>query len=84
MTGMVRVTLDDDDARLLGKSKEEAEAHLRFVMAAKLYELSEMTLGQAAQLCGMVRPRFMLKLHEVGVSVIDLDEAELKDELRVD
>lgn len=79
----VRILVEDDLVKSLGQeSAAAAEEHLRFVLAAKLYELGEMSLGQAAKLCEMPKARFMLKLAEVGVSVIDLDENELADELR--
>ena len=36
-----------------GKSKEALEQELRFLLAVKMFELRRLSLGKAAQLCGM-------------------------------
>ncbi len=81
-THELKIPYDDAMLASLGKTREEIEQHMRFVMAAKLFELGELSSGQGAKLCGMTRVRFLLKLHEVGVAVIDLDEDEIADEFR--
>lgn len=74
-----RIVVEDDLVKSLGQaSVAAAEEHLRLLLAAKLYERGELSLGQAAKLCEMPKARFMMKLSEVGVSVIDLDQDELK------
>jgi hypothetical protein len=81
-THELKVAYDDALLRSLGKTREELEEHMRFVMAAKLFELGELTSGRAAKLCGMTRVRFLLKLGDIGVSPIDLDDGEIEREIR--
>ncbi len=83
-THELKVPYDDALLRSLGKTREEVEDHMRLAMAAKLFELGELSSGRAARLCGMTRVRFLLKLGEVGVSAIDLDDAEIEREMRGD
>ena len=52
----------------------------RMAMAAKLFEMGRLSSGMAAQLVGMDRVTFLLRLHEYGVSMIDLDEDDLESD----
>ncbi len=50
-------------------------------MTAKLFEMKRISSGLAAQLAGMDRVTFLLKLHRYGVAMIDLTEEELLSDL---
>jgi predicted HTH domain antitoxin len=79
----VRIHVEEDLIRALHRGDARAtEAHLRLLLAAKLVETGELSVGQAAQLCGLTKPELLLTLGSVGVSAIDLSPAELADELR--
>jgi predicted HTH domain antitoxin len=65
-----------------GKSKEALEHELRFLLALKLYELRRLSLGKAAQLCGMPRLNFINEIGRMGIPVINLDDDQIRDELK--
>lgn len=81
---MQQLTIEypDDLLVALGVRAEQFEQEARFVLAAKLFELGRLSSGKAARVAGMDRVTFLLSLHHLGVAILDLDEAEMTDELR--
>jgi len=72
------------DAKLLvasGRSAEELERGFRLVLAAKLYELGRLSLGQAAELAGRTKADFMFELAPLEVSIFNYDVDDLKHEI---
>ena len=67
-----------------GKPPEALEDELRFLLAAKLFELRMLSLGKAAELCGMPKVRFIFELGRLKISVINLDEDQIAEELADD
>lgn len=67
-----------------GQSRQELEAELRFLLAAKLYELGRVSGGMAGELAGMSRLHFLDELGRRGFTVIHLDPEEVEGELRDD
>ncbi len=65
-----------------GQSPEELERELRFLLAVKLFELRRLSLGKAAELCGMSKIDFLDELGRMGVPVINLEDDQIQDELR--
>ncbi|WPD23742.1 MAG: UPF0175 family protein [Candidatus Electrothrix scaldis] len=65
-----------------GQSKERLEQELRFLLAVKLFELRRLSVGKAAQLCGMGKLDFMDELGRMGIPVINLDDEQIRDELQ--
>jgi len=59
------------------QSRIEFEQEARMAMAVKLFEMKRISSGMAAQLAGVDRVTFLLRLHEYGVAMIDLEEEEL-------
>lgn len=51
------------------------------VLAAQLYEMGKLSLGQAAELAGYSKDTFMELLSEYGVSIFNLDEDELDKDI---
>jgi predicted HTH domain antitoxin len=74
----------DDLLITSGKSPEALEAELAFLLAVKLFELRRLSLGKAAALCSMTKPRFMFELGRLQVPVINLDDDQIADELSND
>lgn len=66
----------------LGGSATDAEDELRFLLVAKLFELGRISVGRAAELCGMPRARFMQRLGAIGVPVINIPDDQIALELR--
>ena len=60
----------------------DLEREFRFLLAVKLFEIGRVTLGQAAEVAGMSKLRFMDALGELKVPVINLDPDQVADELR--
>jgi predicted HTH domain antitoxin len=65
-----------------GQSPEALEQELRFLLAVKLFELRRLSLGKAAELCGMSKVHFLDELGRIGVPIINLDDDQIQDELR--
>ncbi len=62
-------------------SIDEYEA--RLLLAVELYREGRLTLKQAAELAGLCVEDFMRELSRRKVTIINLDEEELKEDLRV-
>jgi predicted HTH domain antitoxin len=74
----------DDLLVTSGKAPKELEEELRFLLAVKLFELHRLTLGKAAEFCGMAKLPFMYELGRLKVPVINLSDDQIADELRDD
>jgi len=59
------------------------EYEARLLLAVELYREARLTLKQAAELAGLCVEDFMKELSRRKVSIINLGEEELKEELRV-
>ncbi|MDR1280825.1 MAG: UPF0175 family protein [Opitutaceae bacterium] len=79
---MVPVPIDERWAASRGLAHEELEEELRLVLAAKLYELRRVTLGQAAGIAGLTLWNFCDALPKLGVSVVNSTDEQLLDDLR--
>jgi predicted HTH domain antitoxin len=66
----------------LHQTPSEFEQDARFAMAVKLFEMKRVTSGQAAQLAGIDRTSFLMRLSESGVAMIDVPPEELADDVR--
>ena len=75
------IPYSDDLLVSSGLSKERLERELRFLLAVKLFELKRLSVGKAAQLCGMGKLDFMDELGRMGIAVINLDDEQIRDEL---
>jgi hypothetical protein len=64
-----------------GESTEQLKARAQFLLALKLFEIGQITSGQAATLCGIGRVEFIFKASEHGIAVADLDENEMAAEI---
>jgi predicted HTH domain antitoxin len=66
----------------VGATPEEFEHELRFLVAAKLYELGRVTSGQAAALGGLSRVEFLNTLGRYHISVFNYALDELDEEIQ--
>lgn len=80
---MTSVTVPVDDRWLAsaGCNPAELQHELTLILAAKLFELRKLTLGQAAEMAGLPVWSFMEALSRLGVSVINLTDEQLTHEL---
>jgi predicted HTH domain antitoxin len=58
------------------------EKEISIMLAAKLYDLGKMSLGQAANLVGLNKEEFMNELGKYNVSVFGETLEELEQELK--
>lgn len=67
--------------QMLKMSDREFVAEMRFLAAAKLYELGRLTAGKAAQLADMPRLEFLARLAGFGVPAINLRDEQIEVEI---
>ncbi len=79
---VLSIPYSDDLLVATGKSKEALEQEMRFLLAVKLFELRRLSLGKAAELCGMKKSNFMDEMGRMGIPVINLDNDQIRDELK--
>jgi predicted HTH domain antitoxin len=65
----------------LQKSRQQFEEEAKWAMAVKLFEMKRISSGMAAELVGVDRVSFLLKLKDYGVPTIDLTQEELRSDL---
>jgi len=75
------VTYPQGVPQILKMSDAEFAEELRFLAAAKLYELGRLSSGKAAELAGMARVEFLRSLARVGVPAINLRDEEIEAEI---
>ena len=79
---VLSIPYSDDLLVATGKSKDAFEQELRFLLAVKLFELRRLSLGKAAELCGMKKLNFMDEMGRMGIPVINLDNDQIRNELK--
>ncbi len=78
----LKVPYPDDLPEALGKTPEEFEQELRFLVAAKLYEVGCISFGRAADLAGISRVDFLGKLGQYRVPIFNYPLEELEREIQ--
>jgi predicted HTH domain antitoxin len=68
--------------QILKLSDREFAEELRFLAAAKLFELGRLTAGKAARLAEMGRLTFLYELGRIGVPAINLRDEEVEAEIQ--
>ena len=76
----VEVPVDERWLAAAGLNPAEVQHELRLILAAKLFELRRLTLGQAAEMAGLPVWSFMEALSRLGVSVINPPDEQLAHE----
>ncbi len=64
----------------LNVSTDAFEAEAKMALASKLYELGRLTSGQAAEIVGISRVKFLLTCQNYGVPSVNWDEDEIMAE----
>ena len=75
------ITYPNGYPQMLKMSDGEFVEALKFLAAAKLYELGQLSSGKAARLAGLERVVFMQRLSQIGVAVINLRDEEIEAEI---
>jgi predicted HTH domain antitoxin len=66
---------------LFKMTEEQFTAEVRFLAAAKLFELGKLSSGKAAAMAGLGRVAFLHKLGEYGFCAINLHDEQIEAEL---
>jgi len=65
----------------LPKGINLSDSELTMILAAKLFELGELSSGQAAKMVGITRREFLETVGKYGVSIFQYDADELEEDL---
>jgi predicted HTH domain antitoxin len=79
----VTMTIPDHSLLALNLAPEQVGDELRLAAAMKLYEVGRLSSGAAAELAGVPKPLFMLKLGEYGVDAFRLTKQDFDQETPV-
>lgn len=80
-THALHIPYSEDLPSAAGQTPEEFEQEVRFLVAAKLYELGRITSGRAATLAGLERVQFLDLLGQYRIPVWNYDQEELEHEI---
>jgi predicted HTH domain antitoxin len=77
----LKIPYSEDILAETGETPEEFEQELRFLVAAKLYEMGRVTSGRAAEMAGMDRVPFLNELGRHRISVVNYSPEALTREI---
>ncbi len=78
---ILHIPYPEDLPQALGKTPGEVERELRFLVAARLYEMGRISSGRAADLAGLSRVEFLETLGRYRTSVFNYGSEELEREI---
>ena len=73
MSGILELTLPE--------GVKISESELKMILAAKLFDMGELSSGQAAKMVGISRREFLETVGKYGVSIFQYDAEELREDL---
>lgn len=65
----------------LPQSVNLSESELKMILAAKLFDMGELSSGQAAKMVGISRREFLETVGKYGVSIFQYDADEVEEDL---
>ena len=78
----LKIPYPEDLPEALGETPEEFERELKFLVAAKLYEMGRISSGRAAELAAMSRQEFLEALGRYRIPVFNYSLEELEREIQ--
>lgn len=77
----IEVLLPSDILLALNKNKKEFSKDIQQMIAFDLYSNGKISLGKAAEICGLSKTVFIELMSSKGISLFNWDEEELSNEL---
>jgi hypothetical protein len=74
--GSIHVEVPESVLVVSGQTREAFVEEAKFLRALKLFEIGRLSSTRAADLCGMNRIDFLLRVGQSGTPVTDLDERD--------
>ncbi len=74
------ITYPEAMLAVLNVSTETFESEAKMALAAKLFEMGKLTSGQAAEIAGIPRVRFLFECGRYGVPSVAWDQDEINAE----
>jgi predicted HTH domain antitoxin len=81
-TKTVAISYPEELLGEIGTTPEAFEQELRFLVAAKLFELGRLSSGRAAEIAGMQRVAFLNELGRYRISAFNYSLEELERDIR--
>ena len=78
MNRTITINYNDELLNTLNLSAAQFEEEARLMLAAKLYELGDLSTGAAAEFAGVPKPTFLTKMSEYGIETFDYPAEELE------
>lgn len=78
---LLQVNVPDGFAQAVHLTQAELEGQIRLMAALKMFELSKLSSGKAAELAGISRAEFLDLCGRYQAPIIQYDEGELEREL---
>ena len=78
---MPEINISNELLLSLNESVDELSRDVRLFSAMHLFKIHKLSIGKAAELAGINKYGFMLKLSENDIPVVDYDPSELDTEL---
>lgn len=79
----ITLSIPDETLVALKVNPEQLGGEIRLAAAVKLYEVGRISAGAAANLAGIPKPLFLIKLADYAVDTFKLTEQELEQESRL-
>jgi predicted HTH domain antitoxin len=77
----IKIPYPEELPAAFGESPEEFEQRIKFLVAARLYELGRISSGRAAELAGVSRVSFLEELGRYRISVFNFSLNDLDKEI---
>jgi predicted HTH domain antitoxin len=79
-TQTITIDFPSDILLALNENENEFKKNIKISLAIRLYQLEKLTIGKAAQLCGLSRFDFETLLSENGIPISNLSIDDIIDD----